>query len=284
MSHFNHCISWVKHGGDEGLFLDGTAEHHPYATLPTMDYGANVVVITPTKALVRTIPFRGPEANAIHETHRLKIGRGGKATLGTTLEGTGTYGVVLRSVLQTEGRRKSILEPRIGKTFSGARVTSVKTSNLKNLDQPVKVEVEVDVPSVLSKTAGGGFELEPVRSWLFDLIYLGGDKVSGFAADTERVHDVVLKIPSGVSEKVIYELPDDLHVESVPQPVIIDQPFGSYRLEYSREGNTLIMHRVLRFKTGRIPREQYEAFRKFVQDIERAESERPTLGGKGTEQ
>ena len=54
MRHFNHCISWVKHGGEKGLFLDGTAEHHPYQTLPSMDYGANVVVITPKKGVLRT--------------------------------------------------------------------------------------------------------------------------------------------------------------------------------------------------------------------------------------
>lgn len=283
MNHFNHCISWVDFGGPNGLFLDGTAEHHPYGSLPTMDYGATVVVVGPTGGAVREIPFRGPEWNQVKEQHKVKLKEDGAAELTTTIEGTGTFGVVLRSMMLTEGRRKEVLEPRIGRIYTGAHVKEVRASNVRDLNTPVRVEIDVDVPAMFRKGNAGALELQEVKSWLFDTLYLGGRGASALAADSARSKDVVLPVQSGVEEVVTYELPQGHTVQSVPNSTKLESPFGRYERTYSLEGGKLVVKRALSMTANRVPVEQYEEFRGWLGKIEQAEAERPLLkkGGLG---
>ncbi len=276
MGHFNHCISWVEHG-EGGIFLDGTAEYHPYPALPAMDYGAKVVVITPQGGVLREIPYRGSEANSLRERHEVRLAPDGGASFTATIEGTGTYESILRDWMHTAGLRKERLEPRFGASFSGARVTAVETSDVNDLEAPVRVKAEVEVPRMV-RQVGGGLELAEVRSWLFDLVYLRGGRLSGYAADVERTHDLVLPVPSGVEEEVIYQLPPELSLESVPEAVKLEGPQWRYERTYQREGSTLRVRRVLRVEAHRIAAEDYPAFRRFVEAVERAEKERVRLG------
>jgi hypothetical protein len=283
IGHFNHCISWVDHGA-EGVFLDGTAEHHPYGTLPSMDYGATVVVITPEKALVKTIPTPPAQANTIRERHVVKLDDQGGAQLESTYEAGGGFGVALRSILATEGRRAEVLEPRLGATWTGAQVTGVRCSDLRDLNQPVKVELEVRVPRLLQGATGGRLEVREVRSWLFDLLYLRGRKLSAMAADERRSEDVVLPVPAGVDETVIYELPAGHSVKSLPAPLELETPFGAYQRSYEQRGRQLISRRRLELRSRRIPAAEYEQFRGFLGAVERAEGEHPSLGtGEGAQ-
>ena len=276
IGHFNHCISWVDHG-PEGMFLDGTAEHHPFGTLPSMDYGATVVVITPEKALVKTIPTPPAEENTIRERHRVKLQPQGAAQLESSYEALGGFGVALRALLATEGRRAEVLEPRLGATWTGAHVTDVRCSDLSDLNAPVKVELSVEVPRLLQPSTSGQLEVREVRSWLFELLYLRGRRLSGLAADEERREDLVLPLPAGVDETVVYELPQGLRLKSLPAPREIKTPFGTYQRSYERRGRQLIARRVLKLDTRRIPAGQYEQFRSFLGAVERAEGEHPSL-------
>lgn len=277
MGHFNHCISYVQLSEGKGLFLDGTAEYHPYGDLPSMDYGARVVVITPEKGLVKEIPFRAAESNAVSETHEVVLGKDGQGKVKSTLKGTGTFEVVLRQLMTTEGRRAQVLEPRFGQRYSGAKVEKVQASNPTNLDEPFKLSLETVLPGMLRKTPDGGFELRELRSWLFDLIYLRNGNLSNLAADNTRTHDLVLPVPSAVDEAVRYTLPEGASVKTVPDAVKLETPFGIYRRVYTRKGGILEVRRVLQLRTTRVSKKDYAGFRRFVDQIERAERARPVL-------
>lgn len=282
MGHFNHCISWVD-WGEGGIFLDGTAEHHAFPALPSMDYGARVVVITPVGGAVKEIPYLGPDGNAVREEHRVKLREDGGGQLRTVIESTGRFDALLREWLLTEGARREKLEPAIGRVHAGAHVTGVRTSDVRDLETPLRVEVDVEVPRLVGQ-ATGGLELQEVRSWLFDRLILRGRSISGLAADTDRERDVFLGVPSGVEEVVTYELPAGHSVQSVPAPVELESDLGVYRRVYTLEGGVLKARRVLQLKAVRVPVERYEEFRAWVGQIERAEAERPLLRRGGATQ
>lgn len=277
MGHFNHCISYVRLPGGKGLFLDGTAEFHSYGTLPSMDYGARVVVITPEAGLVKEIPYRSAKSNSVSEVHEVVLSKDGQGKVKSKLKGTGTFEVVLRQLMTTKGRRAQVLEPRYGQKYSGAKVEKVTATDPTNLDAPFELQVETVLPGMLRKTPEGGFELRELRSWLFDLIYLRDGSLSNLAADSRRTHDLVLPVPSAVDEAVRYTLPRGASVKSVPDAVKLETPFGIYRRVYTRKGNTLEVRRVLQLRTTRVPQANYGAFRRFVDQIERAERARPVL-------
>ncbi|MBL4849908.1 MAG: DUF3857 domain-containing protein [Planctomycetes bacterium] len=277
MGHFNHCISYVEMPDGKGRFLDGTAEFHPFGTLPSMDYGARVVVITPKGGLVKEIPFRSADANAVTEVHEVVLSKDGQGRVTSKIKGTGTFEVVLRQLMMTKGRRVQVLEPRYGQRFSGAKVEKVEASDPANLDAPLELRIETVHPGMLRKTPDGGYELRELRSWLFDLIYLRNGSLSSLAGESTRTHDVVLKVPSAVDETVRYKLPAGASVKVVPAAVKLETPFGVYRRVYKRVGDVLEVRRVLELRTTRIPKERYAEFRAFVETIERAERARPVL-------
>jgi tetratricopeptide (TPR) repeat protein/transglutaminase-like putative cysteine protease len=284
MHHFNHCISYVPGAkGGKGMWLDGTAEFHPFDTLPTMDYGATTLIIFPDHGELKTIPFRGPEANQETESHRVTVKGDGSATVHSIFGGSGDFNWYFRKALETKGRRQEVLEQSIGKHYSGAKVTKVTTSDLENLDEKVRVEVEVALPKVFQKSTGG-YAVEEMRSWLFDQLYLHGQKISNFAAKEARDFDVVLEVPSGVEEETVYELPAGMDVKSQPKDTKIDNEFATYTKTYTLEKGKLHAIRKLELKTNRIPREKYDEFRKMLGEIERSENDRVILSKEGGEE
>jgi tetratricopeptide (TPR) repeat protein/transglutaminase-like putative cysteine protease len=285
MHHFNHCISYVPGAKDgKGMWLDGTAQYHPFDTLPTMDYGATTLIVYPDRGELKTIPFRGPEANEEREKHTVQLDSGGGAVVHSTFEGSGDFNWFLRGQLVTKGRRAEILEKAIGKFYTGAKVKKVECSDLEDLDKPARVDVEVGMPKLLQKSTGG-LALDEVRSWLFDWIYLGQEKISALAAKDKRDFDVVLEVPSGVEEDTVYELPAGAEVKNLPVDTKLSGEFGDYSKTFKLDGGKRL-HVVRKFamKTNRIPKERYDEFRKFVGTIERAENERVILSKEGGEE
>lgn len=277
MGHFNHCISYVEteHGG---VFVDGTAEHHSYGTLPSMDYGAEVVVVSPEGGRLKTIEQR-PSENRVVESHRVQLLTGGGAKIKSTIQGKGTFDVVLRTLMGTPGRRKAVLEPRVGQLWSGARVVSVTASDPGDLDHPLVLEVEVEVPRAVQKTTDGADALLEVKSWLFDMLYARGQRLSALAADGERKTDLVLPLPAGVEETVTYELPQGTSIKSLPADLELQTPFGTYTRRYTKNPDgTLSAVRKLSVDKRRVTPEEYGELRTFLGEVERAEADRPVLG------
>ncbi|MEZ6188745.1 MAG: DUF3857 domain-containing protein [Planctomycetota bacterium] len=278
MGHFNHCISYVE-TPEGGLFVDGTAEHHSFKTLPSMDYGAHVVVVSPKGGALKTIPERPADENRVLEQHRVQLQPDGGAKVTSRIEGRGSFDVVLRSLMGTPGRRKAVLEPRVGRLWSGARVLSVKASDPGDLDQPLVLEVEVEVPRAVQETTSGDDGLLEVKSWLFDMLYARGQRLSALAADGERQTDLVLPLPAGVEETVIYELPEGTSIKSVPADVELETSFGRYRRRYTKNPDgTLSVERTLAVDKRRVTPAEYGELREFLGEVERAEADRPVLG------
>jgi tetratricopeptide (TPR) repeat protein len=285
MDHFNHCIAYAPGpgpDGKEGWFLDGTAQHHEAHNLPTMDYGATVLIVRPERGELKTVKWPDPlKENGLKEAHRVEIKPDGGAAIETTLEPNGYYSVILREHLQNPGKRREQLEQLYGAHFAGATVTDESFTDLRNLDEPVKVRFKMEVPKFV-KQAAGGLALEEVPSVLFERLYT--EKMGDLATKSERKHDVVLSVPSGVEETIEYTLPEDQTLNHTPPGTEIDGEFGTYVKRYELNGRTLKVTRRLSVKAQRIPVSKYEEWRAFTNKIDRAEEERATMNKGGAVQ
>jgi hypothetical protein len=229
---------------------------------------------------VKTIPFRAPDANLVEEKHEVKLKPDGGAEVRSVFGGSGDFNWFYRESLATKGRRPEVLEAQIGKRYAGAKVKKVECSDLTDLDAPVKVEVEVTIPKLLERSTGG-LALDELKSWAFSALYLRGAKPSDMAAKSERQWDVVLPVPSGVDEDIVYELPPGHEVKSLPSPVKLDAPFGAYEKSYKLSGGKIEVKRTFRVKTNRIEKEKYAEFRSWIGQVERAENEKVIISKEG---
>ncbi len=206
MNHFNHCIAYVPPGPEgvpeEGWFLDGTAQHHEADNLPTMDFGATVLIVKPDGGEIQRIRWPEPMGNGVIEVHTVSVAADGSGTVESDVAPSGGYAVVTRSWFSNAARRKEELEKIYGRFFSGAAVVEEDFGPLKDLNRAVRIRFRLKVPKVMKQTAAGDFALEEVPSVLFRTLYTRGDKLSGFAPKAERQFDVVLPVPSGVDETI----------------------------------------------------------------------------------
>src|SRR5690606_37314513 len=65
-------------------------------------------------------------------------------------------------------------------------------------------------------------------------------------------------------------LPDGFRPLSLPEPVGLETPFGSYSLRWEQDGTTLRVRRDLALAATRIEPADYPAFRRFVTAVEQA--------------
>jgi tetratricopeptide (TPR) repeat protein len=282
--HFNHCISYVPpQGGQEGFFLDGTAQYHSFGILPTGDYGAAVFVAMPEGGEVLPIPFPGSGENSIRESYRIRLSQDGGATVEAALRPGGEYDVLMRYAFSVVARRELILNRIYGRMFAGARVVRkegapvIEFSELKDLDRPVEARYALALPKLLKRTSRG-YSLEEVKGFFF-LLY--GGKLSNYATKTTRTYDVILPIPKAMELELRYEIPKTFKVIHMPKPRKIEMEFGTYRKSYEAKEGEIVVRKRIAMAMTRVPVDKYAAFRRFVNEVDRAEEEKIILGKEG---
>jgi tetratricopeptide (TPR) repeat protein len=285
MEHFNHCIAYAPGpapGGEDGWFLDGTAQHHEATNLPNMDWGARVLVVTPEGGELKSVRWPDPlRENGVVEAHKVALRPDGAATVDARIEPGGVYAASVRQAFENPGQRKEMLEQFYGRHFAGAKVAEHAFGDLRNLGEPVRVSFRMEVPRFW-KQASGGFAVEEVPSVLFQWLFV--EELSSWAAKSERKYDVVLPVPSGYEETIEYALPEGFTLKSTPPEAKVEGEFGTFVKRYEAQGRTLKVTRSLVLRAQRIPVARYQEWRAFANEVDRADDERAVLSKGGPEQ
>ncbi|MCZ6603333.1 MAG: DUF3857 domain-containing protein, partial [Planctomycetota bacterium] len=270
-NHFNHCISYVTlPDRDEGIFLDGTAEYHPWDVIPFSDQGARVLVVEEGGGAIRQVPTTPAEENRMITRHEVELALDGSAKIRVEAEAKGTFAVILRAYLPIEERRVDDLERIYADTLPGTEVTSTRVGDLRLLVDPVRLEYELASPRFLKDTPQGS-SLLSLDNPLFRYAYAAS--LSDLSSLAERKHDEILPQPIQIVDEVKISLPGDTEVVSIPEDRELSSPFGTYTSEARREGATIHFTRTLSIRSRRIPVDQYSEFRKFCNDVDRARRE-----------
>ncbi|RME76500.1 MAG: DUF3857 domain-containing protein [Planctomycetota bacterium] len=278
VEHFNHCIAFVPgpgpHGQD-GWFLDGTAQYHAPTSLPGMDAGARVVVIGPEGAELRRVPVPVPlRDNGLRESRRLELAPDRSAEMTVELRASGDAAATLREMLAQPGQRAERLRRLYGEVAPGAEVLEVRTSPLSDLRQPVRIHYRLRIPHALEP---GGEDLvlkslgNPLGRWLY------AERLGSFATSRTRRHDVLLPPPFGVQEEIEVRLPPGLAVQTLPADRTLHCPEGRYERRSRLRDGVVHMQRRLEIGAQRVPTADYPRWRRFAVDVDRADAERLRL-------
>ena len=95
---------------------------------------------------------------------------------------------------------------------------------------------------------------------------------------SERTQDLWIESGYCDVDSLTLHLPDGFVIEAIPEPVHLSGPFGSidFEVRESRENELSVHIRMLRH-SGLYPKSDYEAFKSFIQAINRAYSARIVL-------
>jgi hypothetical protein len=79
------------------------------------------------------------------------------------------------------------------------------------------------------------------------------------------------------SDSITFELPDNLDVHALPEPVLIESTYGRYETSVEANGKELTYYRYLILNKGTWPSEQFRDVHKFFRQIRSADSRKALL-------
>ncbi|RED50271.1 DUF3857 domain-containing protein [Seonamhaeicola aphaedonensis] len=98
--------------------------------------------------------------------------------------------------------------------------------------------------------------------------------------DRYRSRKLPLHIKRGFKDvdTVEIKLPSDYKIESQPENVLIENKYGSYKMELNvKDENTLIYNREFTIADGYFPKEDYKAFRDFYKEVSKQDNAKIAL-------
>ncbi|HEX2569865.1 MAG TPA: DUF3857 domain-containing protein [Polyangia bacterium] len=270
LAPFDHAIVYVPR---YDLYLDGTAEFSGSGELPAQDQDIPVLLVSDPRTggrgrLVRT-PVLPAERNRVVRSSRVELQAPGSARVVLDASVSGEVAHEWREHYQSPGERSERFEKAENASHPGARVVRVEFPSLDDLERPVEVRAELEVP--WARRRGGDLEM----------LALGheGQLARAYARLSERTQDLVIGFPWEQEERVTYVLPAGYGPKRLPEARRIESPFGRFVLEVERVGREVQVRSALTMLRHRVTRAEYPAFRRFCLDVDRAMEQALVLGG-----
>jgi tetratricopeptide (TPR) repeat protein len=261
---FDHAIAYVP---ELDLYIDGTAEHSGVTELPEQDQGVAVLHVWPGGSELRRTPVLPAALNARQRSVDVALAADGTGVIEVEETVHGVNAAYYRSTYEAEGTRAERFERALRSLFPGLRLLSQVFDHLGDLDKPVVYRYRAEVPQ-LAQTDGSRLRVS-ASSMVGTLQRL--------ATSPTRQHVLELGAPSRSEETRTIHLPAGASAEQVPEGGTAESPFGTVMLRITREGDRILARTEIEVRTDRVAPDQYEAFRRWVQEADQILRQRITI-------
>jgi tetratricopeptide (TPR) repeat protein len=269
---FDHAIAYVP---KYNLFLDGTAEYTGMNELPAMDRGAyGLIVKAGGEASLVKLPEPPAEATLRSRRIELTIPESGPSAIEARIETTGALAAEWRQGFHALGTQRARVAAELGAQFGGLSLAAgsqgLEVNDLEDIEQPVKIRFR-GKSSAMSRAAGSdlAFSISPVASL-----------VARYAPLSARKLDVKLPFALGFDDEWVIKAPSGNAVKQTPADKTLQSPYGRLELKTETGPGKATVKVKLRLDKTRIPPAEYEAFRKFCEEVDRALGERVVVGAR----
>lgn len=260
-NQFNHMIVCVPLEQDT-LWLECTSSTVPFGHLGMGNEDRNVLVITPEGGKLARTPKSGATDNMQVRRAAIALSANGEGRGEVRTRYTGNQQDRVRRALaqKTPQERDDWLREEI--EVPSLRLLKADFAQvdgkLKEINLPVSWE-----SSRCATRSGARLFLKPnlMERW-----------TSVPRPVEARQQPVDLSYAFVDIDSISYQLPENYVIEAAPAPVEIAAPFGSYSARAHFTGNGKLEYvRRLEVRANKLPPEQYEAYRKFVGEIVKAD-------------
>jgi hypothetical protein len=147
MGQFNHMIVWLPIG-DEGWWLDPTAEYATADYLPDMDQGGLALVCGPAIAGFLPTPVLEPERSTIDRRVDATLGEAGDLTGTLELRVGGEAGMNYRGAFRTRDatQREELMASLLARALPSAKMGPASVSGLEGVDHPLVISIAFTAP------------------------------------------------------------------------------------------------------------------------------------------
>jgi transglutaminase-like putative cysteine protease len=264
---FDHAIAYVP---ELDLFLDGTAEHSGTTEFPQMDQGVTVLVVGPESAELRRTPVTPAANNQRARTIAMDLERDGSGRIEVTETIRGYEAPQYRETYQAEGTRHERFERALRNLFPGVELRESEFAGLTRYEEPIRIEYRAEVPQLAVPDADG---LRIQATVLDDLTRL-------LARSERRRHPLDLHGTTSYLEERRIRLPANMRVLHLPAGGEASSEYGRFSLHIEQSEGEIVARTELSVLRDRIPVEEYEAFRRWVEQADLLLRQRIAIGAR----
>ena len=261
-SQFNHVIVSVPNEADT-IWLECTSQNNPYGYLGSFTGDRQALSINNSHAkVVKTIEYSA-EDNIQSRTAEVTVTSTGdaKATVKTRYAGLQYENGNLNYVLGNnyDDQKKWVLKNTSIPTFD---VVNFSFTDHKDKMPYADVSLELSLRK-LASVSGKRLFLTP------NLM----NRSTYVPEKTEkRINDIVLKMAYIDYDTIKFQIPDDIYVEHLPNPIEIKSQFGEYEASFAIDQGSVLYIRKMKKNKGRFPAEAYQELTDFYKSINKADN------------
>ncbi|UJR86262.1 DUF3857 domain-containing protein [Sandaracinus amylolyticus] len=267
LSVFDHAIAYVP---ELDLFLDGTAEYSGTNEFPQMDQGVTVLIVGPDGAELRRTPVLPAEQNERSRQIAIDLQNDGTGRIEVTEQVRGSEAPGYRVTYQAEGTRRERFERALRGLFPGIELRTQEFAGLTNYEEPIRIRYTADVPRLAVADADG----LRVQATVLD------DLTRSLARSATRRHPLDLRGTTRYVEERRIRVPQGMRVLHVPEGGEVSSEYGRLSLRFEQSEREIVARTEMALTRDRIAPEEYEAFRRWVEQADLILRQRIAIGGR----
>ncbi len=266
---FNHIINYIP--GTTDRFLDATDKDSAAAlSAPTYLAGFQALILEPDNIRFLKIPEYNPQETHIHVNRTFHV-EDSLLHVNETLEMDGHYAAFMRGFLKSRNAdgRQSWGQATIQAYYPFGRLEKIVIKNLMENDKPIIIDFSYTVSGRIQALKQ---ELIVNTTGIWEPYYLFSEPVN------DRKTKFEIRLPFLFSSHTEMKVPDGFSIsEDSKNPLSSKTEFGAFDIKFDPGETALAYHLKLTAFKGVFPKDDYQAYYRFKQDILQAAAPKISL-------
>ncbi len=259
---FNHCIAKVTID-EEDYFVELTSDKLPFGALTGSLFESFILVINEHNDAPRYLNPETRKLNTINRDITVHFENGQMVVKRKNYK-TGKYAESIRDSYRDlgENRRAKEITEAISDDFENyLSIEHLEFRNLDTITDTVFYDYSFKLNNPYNKVGS---------LYLFKLPWANEFEQLNFLSNAERKYPISIWKFDEINrtiENMVVTIPADKKLFEMPESQTIDSKYATYTIEFNKKGNKLFIEKTVKYKTGYVPVDEYEAFRSFYQKI-----------------
>jgi hypothetical protein len=256
ISQFDHCIVAADLPSGR-LFLDSVGKTTSFGDLPSMDHGADAVVIDDRTYEMVTLPRTQPAANAVVSEQRLTLLPNGAIKANVKEAFTGTLASSERQtyVGRTDRQISEEFRRQSETLVAGSRLIDHRITPTSDLDRPFEAAFAYQADDFA--TVAGDLLIFKLPGIGFGL---------GLFSAEKREQPISWWTTERYVDRAEVVLPEGYRPRYLPAPLTLDSPEVRFSAHYVYRGGKLAFEAVTDYKSTTVTPAAYDAVRKLFME------------------
>ncbi len=270
-NQFNHAILCVPIKNDT-IWLECTSQQNPFGYIGGFTDDRDVLIITKDGGqLVHTKVYsKDDNYKATRADIKLDQYGDGDAKIVTSNYGI-YYDDMVPVILSTKKDRNEMVINSI--SIPSFELENYSFTETKNIVPIVEEEIDLKIKSYATQLG---------NRLLFDVNLLNKHNYQ-FKRSGKRKNDVVIRREIKEIDTIVYNLPKNFRIESLPIAFDVDSDFGNYSTQIIVDSTKITFVRNFSMNKGNYPKSNYSVFKEFLNEIRKSDNQKVVLIGNGVD-